>query len=129
VAGSLTLPPAGPQHELAVDPKTHNVYVATSDGLLVVDAAGKTTAHNAQLASLFTVPTDGSWQTLAGLAAQLADPEQLLARARSLGPADVSRDTLVLRDGRRVEARSRPHLVDGQVAGRVWSFRPAPPTT
>jgi len=101
----------------------------TSDGLLVVDAAGKTTAHNAQLTSLFTVPADGVGQTIAGLAAQLADPEQLLARARSLGPADVSLDTLVLRDGRRVEARSRPHLVDGQVAGRVWSFRPAPPTT
>lgn len=98
----------------------------TSDGLLVVDAAGKITAHNAQLTALFTVPAGGGAQTLEGLAAQLADAEQLLGRARALGPADVSFDTLTLRDGRRVEARSRPHLVDGEVAGRVWSFRPAP---
>ncbi len=98
----------------------------TSDGLLVVDAAGLVTAHNAQLAGLFGIPAEGAtWQTIEGIAAQLSNPAQLIDRARSLGPRDESVDALALRDGRRVEARSRPHLVDGQVAGRVWSFRPA----
>jgi PAS domain S-box-containing protein len=98
----------------------------TSDGLIAVDAAGKVTAHNAQLTGLFAPPADGTaWQTLDGIAAQLAEPAELTARARALGPSEESRDVLRLRDGRRVEARSRPQLVDGQVAGRVWSFRPA----
>ncbi|HEY2749164.1 MAG TPA: hypothetical protein VGL86_31310, partial [Polyangia bacterium] len=98
----------------------------TSDGLIAVDAAGNVTAHNAQLAGLFALPVAGGEQrTIESIAAQLEDPSQLLGRVRSLGPRDESVDTLALRDGRRVEARSRPQLVDGQVAGRVWSFRPA----
>lgn len=100
----------------------------TSDGLVVVDAAGEVTAHNAALAALFHFPADTPpKQALARVAEALVDPAQLTARARSLGPADESTDVLQLRDGRRIEARSRPHVVDGEVAGRVWSFRAAPP--
>jgi len=78
--------------------------------LLVVDAAGTVTAHNAATTALFDLPY-GSSITLASVAERLRDPEPLLARSRSLSP-DESVEIIVLRDGR--------------VAGRVWSFRPAP---
>ncbi len=96
----------------------------TSDGLVVVDTVGNVTAHNAQLAALFHLPADATpRETMSRIAAALVDPEQLAGRARTLAPTDESRDILVLRDGRRIEACSRPHVVDGEVAGRVWSFR------
>jgi PAS domain S-box-containing protein len=96
----------------------------TSDGLLVVDAAGIVSAHNAAAAALFALPRN-STSSLARVAERLRDAEPLLARSRSLSPNE-SVETLALKDGRLLEARSRPHVVDGSVAGRVWSFRLAP---
>jgi PAS domain S-box-containing protein len=96
------------------------------DGLLVVDADGSVSAHNQALAALFALPTPRTPEmSVAQLAAQLRDPAPLLERARALGSVE-SVELLTLADGRRLEARSRPHLVDGPFVGRVWSFRPAP---
>jgi PAS domain S-box-containing protein len=97
----------------------------TSDGLLVVDSGGKVASHNAQLAALFALPATQRPSSLTVLAEQLREPEKLLARARTIGTREESLDVVTLRDGRVLEARSRPHLVAGEVAGRVWSFRPA----
>jgi len=95
----------------------------TSDGVLALDAAGRVRVHNAQLAALFGLPAQLDGDALALIAAELVDPAQLTGRAAALAPGQESDDTLALRDGRRVEARSRPHMVEGEVAGRVWSFR------
>ena len=96
----------------------------TADGVLAVDSDGRTRAHNPQLTALFGLPATLEGDAIAAIAATLTEPETLLARVRGLAAGDESRDTLTLRDGRRVDARSRPQLVDGAVAGRVWSFRP-----
>ncbi len=98
----------------------------TSDGLLVCDGGGNVTSYNAQLATLLALPKErgGASPSLATVAGRLRDPQALLARARTLAPGDESCDTWALADGRLVEARSRPQRVEGEVAGRVWSFRP-----
>jgi PAS domain-containing protein len=97
----------------------------TNDGLLVVDSGGKVAAHNAQLAALFALPSTQRPSSLTVLAEQLREPEKLLVRARTIGAREESCDVVTLRNGRVLEARSRPHLVAGDVVGRVWSFRPA----
>jgi PAS domain S-box-containing protein len=97
----------------------------TGEGLLVVDEAGVLTAHNQALATLFALPAARDKAvTLSEVAAKLADPAALMARARVLGAAE-NVERLTLADGRMLEARSRAHFVDGRVAGRVWSFRAA----
>ena len=79
-----------------------------SDGVIVVDDKGGVQAHNALAAPFVPLPA------------------ALVARALSLAPAESSDDTLTLADGRRVQARSQPQVVDGQASGRVWSVRLAP---
>lgn len=96
----------------------------TSDALLVVDAGGAVSSYNTPLALLFGLPDEPRATTLDGIAARLHEPERFLARARSLEPRQESVDTVTLRDGRALEARSRPQRVGGEVVGRVWSFRP-----
>jgi PAS domain S-box-containing protein len=79
---------------------------ATRDAIVVVGAGGAVTAQNAAAAAFVPLP------------AAVAE------RARALASTESSNDVLALGDGRRVEARSRPHVVEGQVVGRVWSLRP-----
>ncbi|MGZ3425451.1 MAG: PAS domain-containing protein [Polyangia bacterium] len=98
----------------------------TSDGLLVVDAEGAVSVCNQALATMFALPIARATElSLAQLAGKLRDPAPLLTRARATD-SEPSVEIVTLGDGRRLEARSRPHLVDGVFAGRVWSFRPAP---
>ena len=56
---------------------------------------------------------------------QVPDPASFLARIRELyeNPSAESLDVIRLRDGRVLERYSRPHVLDGEVVGRVWSFR------
>lgn len=98
----------------------------TSDGLLVVDAEGKVAAFNQRFASLWHLAPaahQGSGQLLPLLEQQLADPALLLERVRALEHDQESVELLQLKDGRALEMRSRAQHVDGEVAGRVWSFR------
>jgi PAS domain S-box-containing protein len=76
------------------------------EAVVVVDDAGNVSAHNAQAKAFVPLPA------------------ALVDSTRGLGANDVSDATVTLGDGRRVQARSRPHVVDGHVVGRVWSLRP-----
>jgi PAS domain S-box-containing protein len=80
------------------------------EAVVVVDDAGNVSAHNAQAKAFVPLPA------------------ALVDSARRLGAHDVSDATVTLSDGRRVQARSRPHVVDGRVVGRVWGLRPLPST-
>ena len=102
---------------------------STADGILVV-TDGRITSFNARFAQMWRLPetilasrNDG--EALAYVTDQLVDPEAFRAKIEELyaQPESESNDTIVFKDGRVFERYSRPQTVEGQVVGRVWSFR------
>ena len=103
---------------------------ATADGILAVSSEGRITSYNRQFLELWRVSKDMlDANDTAGLAEyilqQLSNPAAMQSRIRTF--SDPSKadtfDTLEFNDGRVYERFSRPQLVGGRVAGRVWSFR------
>ena len=108
----------------------HSVLDATADGLLVVDLEGKIRLTNTRFREVWRIspellqPGDHN-VPLQSVLDQVPDPASFLARIRELyeNPSAESLDVIRLRDGRVLERYSRPHVLDGEVVGRVWSFR------
>jgi len=105
---------------------------ATSEGVLVVDLAGKVAAYNQQFLSLCGIPREimapmAMDRILGFLQDQFQDPESFLTQARLLAnPAALERAGLRdIRDGRILEAHYRPHLSTDPSAPKVLSVRHA----
>jgi PAS domain S-box-containing protein len=101
---------------------------STTDGILVADSDGRIIHANARFAEMWRMPPDllaaGTEDRLAFVLDQLVDPDAFLADVRDLYASDrESFDSLHFNDGRVFERYSRPLRSDGEVAGRVWSFR------
>jgi diguanylate cyclase (GGDEF)-like protein/PAS domain S-box-containing protein len=107
---------------------------STADGVLVVDHAGRITSVNGRLGEMFQSPegfldhkVDRPMddKSVAFVLDQLVDPEAFLAVTELLyaHPEHETTDILEFKDGRVFERFSRPQLVDGEIVGRVWSFR------
>jgi diguanylate cyclase (GGDEF)-like protein len=103
---------------------------STADGILVVDREGAMTLWNERFAHMWQIPAavmasrdDAS--TIQYVLDQLVRPDLFLAKVRELydQPDAESHDTLDFIDGRVFERYSQPQYVDGQVVGRVWTFR------
>jgi signal transduction histidine kinase len=105
---------------------------ATADGILVVDAQNKIVLHNQRFADLWRLPAEvlksgEDPRAIQHVLIQLKHPQQFLAKVQQLygEPTATSHDELEFLDGRLYERDSRPHLVNGEPVGRVWSFRDA----
>jgi len=103
---------------------------STADGILVVDGQGRVTSYNQKFLDLWRIPdalaaTRDDERMLGYVLAQLTDPDKFIGKVRELylRPAESSEDFLVFRDGRVYERFSRPQVLDGELVGRVWSFR------
>lgn len=103
---------------------------STADGILVVDNGGRIELANRIFARMWKLPaTDLEGRAVDGivddLVVQLRDAAGF--RERFTGSAarsdEESFDQLDCKDGTSFECYSRPQQVNGQVVGRVWSFR------
>jgi diguanylate cyclase (GGDEF)-like protein/PAS domain S-box-containing protein len=114
--------------------ETNSVLAATlestADGILVVDQSGRITSVNGRFVEMWRLPPDtfadhNDIAALAFLLDQLCDPAAFVAKLQELyaDPEASSHDTLEFKDGRVFERDSLPQRINGEVVGRVWSFR------
>jgi PAS domain S-box-containing protein len=103
---------------------------STADGLLVVDREGRIVRFNERFVRMWGIPVEilqsrDDQRALEFVLSQLEEPEQFLSKVRKLyaTPESESFDTLRFRDGRVFERYSLPQKLEGEVVGRVWSFR------
>jgi PAS domain S-box-containing protein len=102
---------------------------AATDGMLVTDRDGHVTNCNQRYVELWQIPLDimesrQHRRLLEHCSRQFADPAPFIARVEEIyasSPPETF-DLLELADGRMLERFSRIQFVDGQNAGRVWSF-------
>jgi signal transduction histidine kinase/HPt (histidine-containing phosphotransfer) domain-containing protein len=102
---------------------------ATEDGILVLNDRRDIVLFNQRFLDMWHFPKDlvgGDNRELARFAVtQVKDPRAFMAKSDELYK-DVlaeSFDVLELKDGRTFERYSKPHRLDAQAFGRVWSFR------
>ncbi len=102
---------------------------STADGILVVDRTGTITHANDLFAQMWRIPrdimeTNDNTLLLEYVADQFLDPQAFLSEVRHVyDTATAYFDTRRFKDGRVYEQFSSPLIIDGKVAGRVWSFR------
>ncbi|MBD3348253.1 MAG: PAS domain S-box protein [Candidatus Eisenbacteria bacterium] len=102
---------------------------STGDGILVVDRAGRVTHANKKYMEMWNIPEEavkrGEVEELRAIGAeQVVDPEPFVERSEALYETDEeSFETVRFKDGRVLERYSSPLMQDGEVTGRVWSFR------
>ena len=102
---------------------------STDNGILAVDASGKTIFSNRRFLELWRIPesladTGDDNAMLVYVLEQLVDPGGFLRRVQWLyGTAEIHSDIILFKDGRLFERYTIPMMVDGAVIGRLWSFR------
>jgi diguanylate cyclase (GGDEF)-like protein/PAS domain S-box-containing protein len=103
---------------------------STADGILVMNTEGTVTGFNRRFTEIWNIPDEVTVSrvgasALAFAVDQLAEPEAFMARAQELSsqPEHELFDTLTFKDGRVIERTSRPQRVEGEIVGRVLSFR------
>ena len=104
------------------------VLASTADGVLAVDSQRQVVHANQRFYEIWRIPKEVTESRrdkvlLEYVLGELAEPETFLAKVEALYESDQPDfDTLVFKDGRILERSSYPMVVEGSVAGRVWSF-------
>lgn len=103
---------------------------STTDGILVLDNDLQVVIYNTKFVTLWNIPqglerNDKKGWLRAFTAPLMENGERFIQRIREqLAHTDVAtRDILRFTDGRIFESRSHPQLIEGEIVGRVWSFR------
>ena len=103
---------------------------STADGILVVDRDRGISAYNRKFLEIWRIPEEeASTRQDEGLLDlvidRLADPDSFLRKVNYLyeHPEEESLDIIEFADGRIIERYSKPQRIDGEIIGRVWSFR------
>lgn len=106
------------------------ILEATADGILVVDLDGNLVAYNQRFQEMWGFPDrlieEGDDAALIEYALdRIEEPDAFLERIQALydQPEAESFDTIRFKDGRVFERVAKPQRLDGEVVGRVWSFR------
>ncbi len=124
---ALEVRSVGHAHSLAMLRAT---LEATSDGIMVADSERRVTGYNRQYIEMWRLPAgllDDPGHRHPGeiCTRQLKYPQGYLAKLDEiyLSAPPESFDVLEMADGRFFERLSRVQFVDGQIVGRVWSYR------
>lgn len=102
---------------------------ATNDGILTIDNIGGVVNANNRFAQLWRIPEElinkkDDELLLSYVTQQLLHPETFIAKVRELYTSDKTDfDILQFKDGRIFERYSTPLILNGDIVGRVWSFR------
>jgi PAS domain S-box-containing protein len=105
------------------------VVESSLDGILVVDEQTTITLANKSFYRMWHIPeklekTRNHRKLLEHVSDQLEDPEAFLSRVRQLYHSpEESFDTLLFKDARIFERVSFPLMKEGNIVGRVWTFR------
>ncbi|MDB5804237.1 MAG: two-component system, chemotaxis family, sensor kinase CheA [Betaproteobacteria bacterium] len=105
------------------------ILEATAEGIMVLDTAQEVVSINHRLAALWSLPGEAiaggdSAQILTLMGAQLpvaADAPSCLHALLSGAYRQMSQ-VITLRNGRTLEKRAQPHLVDGRSLGTILTF-------
>ncbi|HOJ96070.1 MAG TPA: PAS domain S-box protein [Methanospirillum sp.] len=103
---------------------------STADGILVVDSEGRICAWNRKFVQMWDIPYHliqaGDYSAiLSHILPQIINPNNFFNRTdyqmrEGLIPGI---DIIELRDGKIYERYSQPQMIDGEIVGKVWSFR------
>jgi len=103
---------------------------STADGILVVDQSRQIKGFNRKFVAMWRIPdsvvaSGQDEQLLSFVLDQLQAPETFLAKVHQLyaDPTAEANDVVHFKDGRVFDRYSKPQILDGQILGRVWSFR------
>jgi PAS domain S-box-containing protein len=105
-------------------------FEATADAIIVMLLDGSVQKYNQKFLTIWNIPEDkkdftNAFQIIPFIAEQLVNPEDFIANIQyCFSHADTDLEELIkLKDGRYVERTSKPQLINGEIVGRVSSFR------
>ncbi|MCY7347337.1 MAG: PAS domain S-box protein [Pyrinomonadaceae bacterium] len=107
-----------------------STFEATADGILVVDRDNRVVTFNQRFVDIVGMPEEcissrDNGEFINFVLDQLVDPKKFVEKTQELTshPELKSYDDIEFKDGRIYERYSHPHVLDGEIIGRVVSFR------
>jgi PAS domain S-box-containing protein len=122
------------QHSIDEIKKINSILYATLDsideGILVVDRIGIISDLNKQFIRMWDIPEEltadrDDKDLLNSILCQLSYPDAFLKKVEYYyaHPEKSGTDIIELKSGKKYERYSQPQQLDGEIVGRVWSFR------